>query len=317
MPKISVCIPTYNSAKFIQPCLESVLNQTLTDIEVIVSDNASTDDTTAIIESINDSRIQLYRQTQNIGSCENFNFAISEAKSSLVKSFCSDDIMIPNLLDRQKEIMDAYSHVGIVSCYSLVINADKVRWVWEVTPGYETGDRILCNSIKTLTNRYGGPSSFMYRREAIKNQRYEKQYGYIPDVKLPAMIMRAGWDYYGIPDVGIKYICHPNQETHSVKHRESAEWLQLMNDFSVFDVTALIALISRGLEEELETIAYQYAALSSVVSLNESYQLMRLAKSPSAKESARRIFEKLLHAKISSGTECLEPDWRAFLMNNN
>jgi glycosyltransferase involved in cell wall biosynthesis len=317
MPKISVCIPTYNSGKFIQSCLESILNQTISDIEIIVSDNASTDDTVSIVESLNDSRIQLYQQTENIGSCDNFNFAIAKASGSLIKSFCSDDIMIPNLLEKQQEIMDAYSHVGIVSCYSLVINADKVRWVWEVTPGYETGDRILYNSIRTLTNRFGGPSSFMYRRDAIKNQRYEKKYEYIPDVKLPAMIMRAGWDYYGLADVGIEYICHANQATHSVIHRAPAEWLQLMMDFSIFDMSALIALIGRGLDEELETTAYQYAALSPVVSLQEGYQLLRIAKTPSTKESARKQFESLLHAKISSGKEHLEPDWRAFLTSNN
>lgn len=317
MPKISVCIPTYNSGNFVQSCLESILNQTISDIEIIVSDNASTDDTVSIIKSLNDSRIQLYQQPENIGSCDNFNFAIAKASGSLIKSFCSDDIMIPNLLEKQQEIMDAYSHVGIVSCYSLVVNANKVRWVWEVTPGYETGDRILCNSIRTLTNRFGGPSSFMYRRDAIKNQRYEKKYEYIPDVKLPAMIMRAGWDYYGIADVGIEYICHANQVTHSVIHREPAEWLQLMMDFSIFDVSALIALIGRGLDEELETTAFQYVALCPVVSLQEGYQLMQIAKAPSTKESARKQFESLLHAKLTSGKEHLERDWRAFLMSSN
>ena len=82
-PKVSVGVPVYNGGKFISNRLESILSQTQRDIEVIISDNASTDSTQAICEecSKKDKRIRYIRQKKNMGPQWNFNFVLKEAKS--------------------------------------------------------------------------------------------------------------------------------------------------------------------------------------------------------------------------------------------
>ena len=60
-PLISVCIPTFNSEKYIIECLQSVLNQTYTEFEIIISDNDSSDDTLNLIESFKDERIKILK----------------------------------------------------------------------------------------------------------------------------------------------------------------------------------------------------------------------------------------------------------------
>ena len=72
-PLISVCIPTFNSEKYIIECLQSVLNQTYTEFEIIISDNDSSDDTLNLIESFKDERIKIFKNEKNIGMGNNFN----------------------------------------------------------------------------------------------------------------------------------------------------------------------------------------------------------------------------------------------------
>ena len=72
MPAVSVCIPTYNYARFLGSAIESVIAQTFEDFELIVSDNASTDDTQAVIASYDDPRIRAYRNDHNLGLFGNF-----------------------------------------------------------------------------------------------------------------------------------------------------------------------------------------------------------------------------------------------------
>jgi glycosyltransferase involved in cell wall biosynthesis len=83
MPLVTIAIPTYNrAATFLKPCLESALNQTYDNIEVIVADNGSTDPTEAVVKSYGDSRIRYYRQPINIVPNENFNFCLRQARGA-------------------------------------------------------------------------------------------------------------------------------------------------------------------------------------------------------------------------------------------
>ena len=80
-PKISIGIPVYNGEKFIRKCIESVLQQTNRNFELIISDNASTDSTPEICKEFlnKDDRISFERQDKNMGGCWNFNFLLQKA----------------------------------------------------------------------------------------------------------------------------------------------------------------------------------------------------------------------------------------------
>ena len=95
LPQISIGMPIYNGEQFLHQRLESILSQTFTDFELIISDNASTDSTGKICEEYarKDHRIRYIRQEKNIGALLNFNFVLKEAKFNYFVWMASDDII--------------------------------------------------------------------------------------------------------------------------------------------------------------------------------------------------------------------------------
>ncbi len=98
---VSVIIPTYNRANTITRAVDSVLKQTYSDIEVLVIDDCSTDNTEDIVKSMNDSRLRYYKLERNGGACVARNVGIDHAKGEIIAFHDSDDIWYPNKLERQ------------------------------------------------------------------------------------------------------------------------------------------------------------------------------------------------------------------------
>lgn len=109
-------MPTYNQGKFIKEAIQSVLNQTFADFELIISDDASEDDTEEIVRHIKDARVKYFRNKNNIGICQNFNRLIKLSKGEYIKFLCADDVLRPNLLERFTEVMDGSSKIGLCFC---------------------------------------------------------------------------------------------------------------------------------------------------------------------------------------------------------
>jgi glycosyltransferase involved in cell wall biosynthesis len=106
-PLVSVGVPVYNSARYLRSALDSVLNQTLTSFELIISDNASTDDTRAICEEYvrRDARVRYIRQARNIGAPRNWNVLVHEARGEFFKWASGNDNCAPTLLERCVDAM--------------------------------------------------------------------------------------------------------------------------------------------------------------------------------------------------------------------
>ena len=103
---VSVCIPTYNGSLFLRECLDSVLNQTFQDIEVVVVDDVSTDDTVSIVEEYmrSDKRVRLFVNKKNLGLVQNWNRCVDLAKGEWVKFVFQDDIIMPSCISRMLEV---------------------------------------------------------------------------------------------------------------------------------------------------------------------------------------------------------------------
>jgi GT2 family glycosyltransferase len=95
MAIVTIGIPTYNRVNLLRRALESALAQTFHDIEILVCDNGSTDDTVAVVRSYGDPRVRLVQQGINRGGNFNFNTAVRQARSELVLLLCDDDFLEP------------------------------------------------------------------------------------------------------------------------------------------------------------------------------------------------------------------------------
>ncbi|MDT8316788.1 MAG: glycosyltransferase [bacterium] len=124
-PRVSVIIPTYNRAGMIVECLESVLNQTYSDYEVIVVDDGSTDDTEELIGPYLN-RIRYIKQ-ENMGNAGARNSGIEATKGDIVAFNDSDDLWLPDKLERQVKYLDEHPDVGMVCGNGIFFGSSKVE----------------------------------------------------------------------------------------------------------------------------------------------------------------------------------------------
>jgi len=112
IPKVSVVLPVYNGGDYLKQSLQSVLKQNLQDIEILILDDCSTDGSFEYLQSINDTRITLFKNEQNRGLFYNLNFLIYQANASLLKLWAQDDIMYPQCLESFFVFHKQYPEIG-------------------------------------------------------------------------------------------------------------------------------------------------------------------------------------------------------------
>ena len=124
MKLVSVYINAYNAEKFILETVNSVLNQTYKNLQVIVVDDGSTDKTPEILASIDDNRLEVYRVEPNGHISNALNVGLSHAKGEYVAHLDSDDLWAPNKIERQIEILENNPQYGMCITHSNVISED-------------------------------------------------------------------------------------------------------------------------------------------------------------------------------------------------
>jgi glycosyltransferase involved in cell wall biosynthesis len=124
MPKVSVIIPTYNRAELLRSAIESARNQTFKDLEIIVSDDKSTDHTREVVESFKDPRIKYVLNEGKKGPSATRNTAILVSEGEYIAFLDDDDEWLPDKLQRQVELLD-YSLSNICGIYSNRLFIDR------------------------------------------------------------------------------------------------------------------------------------------------------------------------------------------------
>ena len=122
IPRVSICIPTYNQGRFIGECVESVLSQTFQDIEVVISVNHCTDNTEEILANYSDPRIRIIKPRSFLPVAENFKFCISKSRGHYINYLSSDDLLLPEFIESQAAILDKYPRVAFVHSAAERIN---------------------------------------------------------------------------------------------------------------------------------------------------------------------------------------------------
>jgi len=115
MPRVTVLMPTYNVASYVEEAIESVLKQTYRDFELLVIDDCSTDETVSVVQGIDDPRIRIVRNEKNVGLAENLNRGLSHITTEYAARMDGDDIAEPFWLEREVAVLDSHPEIGICS----------------------------------------------------------------------------------------------------------------------------------------------------------------------------------------------------------
>jgi glycosyltransferase involved in cell wall biosynthesis len=115
-PRVSICIPCYNGGDYLAPAIESALRQDAVDLEVLVCDNASTDETPSICRGYSDQRFRYVRFENLVCPAANWNRCLDAATGEAVVLLHADDALAPHFLTRALSIMESNREVGLVHC---------------------------------------------------------------------------------------------------------------------------------------------------------------------------------------------------------
>lgn len=187
---VSICIPTYNGAQFIAEAMDSAIAQTYPDLEIVVSDDASTDDTLKIVETYKTKThlpIHIYHhKPKGIGA--NWNHCIKHAKGEYIKFLFQDDVLMPQCVSEMLAVLEKDVTLGMVSCkreilyhkdYDPKAVTDWLASCKDLQKGLnlERVDNLLIidnrlfkskEFLSSPKNKIGEPTAIMFKKELVE-----------------------------------------------------------------------------------------------------------------------------------------------------
>jgi glycosyltransferase involved in cell wall biosynthesis len=167
-PRLSVGLPVYNGQRYIREALDALLAQSFTDFELIISDNASTDDTQEICRSYagQDPRIRYIRQARNIGLNPNHNFVVRQARGEYFKWAAHDDLYGRDLLARCVAALDEYPDV-VLSHADMAIIDETGNIVEKFDYALATDSADVAERFRSLVVTNGADDEYGVMRTAV------------------------------------------------------------------------------------------------------------------------------------------------------
>ncbi|GAB4137985.1 MAG: glycosyltransferase family A protein [Bacteroidia bacterium] len=202
-PEVSVIIPVYNAAAFIENAVSSVLQQTFSRFELLLIDDGSTDGTGRILQQLQqkDDRIRLF-QTEHVGVTGAFNLGLKEACGKYIARLDADDEMLPERLEKQVQFLNQYESVGVVS--ALIRHGgdpeSQKGYAWHI----EYINRLITHEDIFLNRFVDAPvanPSVMFRKELAEKFGACREGDFPEDYELWLRFMQNGVRFEKIPEI--------------------------------------------------------------------------------------------------------------------
>jgi len=215
-PLVTIGIPTYNRAdSYLGQSLESAVNQTYKNIEIVVSDNCSTDNTEGYVKGFNDPRIRYFKQKVNIGAINNSNYCLDQARGDYFLQLHDDDSIDPDFVEACMSAAMYSCDIGIIRTGARGINADN-----EIL--HESRNRASGLSAMEFFRSWFAWKTPVYLCNTLINTKYLKEVGgfkskhnLFDDVAVYAKL--AEYSRVDVEGIKASFRTHDNEETAAVK----------------------------------------------------------------------------------------------------
>jgi glycosyltransferase involved in cell wall biosynthesis len=213
-------MPVFNTEAYLRDAVESILNQSFSDFEFIIVDDASTDNSVAILDSIADNRIIKLKNKSHTGNFKCRNQGLAVAKGDYICVMDSDDIAHADRLKKQFEFME--TNPGYIAAGAAVESFNDAGYSY--IRQYDTDHETL--KVNLLMNSICNHPSLIFRREAYSHYgiKYNEHYFYAADYDIIVNFSRTGI-IANMRDVLLKYRLHSGQISSS-KNREQSYFAQ-------------------------------------------------------------------------------------------
>jgi glycosyltransferase involved in cell wall biosynthesis len=207
-PLVSVVLPVFNAAEFVEEALESILNQTYKNLQIIIIDDGSTDGSAEIVRKFNDSRIQLHKHPTNQGLISTLNEGFELAQGNYIARMDADDVALATRIEKQVRYMENNPHIGLLGSWTENFGAQRGIAKYPVNPEENDWQMLYRSS-------FSHPSA-MLRTEVLKQHqlRFDEEFLHAEDYEF-ATRLSLYTRLSNLPEVLLKYRVH----AHSVSSR--------------------------------------------------------------------------------------------------
>jgi glycosyltransferase involved in cell wall biosynthesis len=203
MKKLTVIMPVYNGEKYLKEAVDSVLNQTFTDFDLLILNDNSSDTTASILEDYakKDDRVVVVTKTSNEGPANLRNEGIEKANTPLIALLDADDIALPTRFEKQIQVLEADNELALCGTWFTIFGDKKEKVIKHAV---EHDDL----KVQFLHSCGLGNSTVMFKKSAIKDLRFEHEYVPAEDYGLWSEFI-ANSKFYNIPESLVRYRWHP------------------------------------------------------------------------------------------------------------
>ena len=264
MPKVSICLPVYNGARYLASAIDCILAQTFEDFELLLADDCSTDESARIISDYGarDKRIVGWVNEKNLKLFGNYNYCLSKASGDYIKPFAQDDLLEPTALARMVAVLDANPSVALVTSSKRWIDGSgqttKEIKRFKQDTRLNATDVILANLI-VLNNWIGEPATTMFRREHAGTG-FDERFYHWGDIDYWFRILQNG-DLFVIGDTLCSFRMHEGSATAG----------NLSGLYYAADIVKMYQSWHRYLDQLGEDEAHFFARASEEIALHMDY----------------------------------------------
>jgi glycosyltransferase involved in cell wall biosynthesis len=238
-PKVSVLIPTYNYVRYLPEAIESVLEQDWRDLELLISDDGSTDGSREVIAryAAQDSRIRFQIHPTNLGMVRNWNWCLSEARGEYIKFLFGDDKLASRqALGKLLQVLETNASVALTASARYVIGENsEVLETWDDfrTPGVHNGREVIARCLEENRNLIGEPSAVLFRRRDAARG-FNLSYRQIVDLEMWFHLLEKGsFAYTREPLCYFRKHAQQQTEVNKAGQTGEKEALRLFREFRV------------------------------------------------------------------------------------
>lgn len=305
MPKVSVVIASYNHEKYVAEAIRSVLGQTYQDFEIVITDDGSTDGTVAEIKKSIDPRIKLFCFKNNWGACVAKRKCLDEAKGEFIAVLNSDDVFLPDKLEKQVRFLDEHKDIGAVFSYAHVIDENGNDFTDTTHPYYDIFNRSNRTRFEWLNRFFYKGNCLCHPSVLIRNEcyksigYYDERYAQLPDFDFWIRLCMK-YEIYIIPENLVKFRVRKDKANASGQRPESIirtswEFAHILKNYlKVNSVDILLKVFPEAAEYkdiDSDSIPFVLAMLAwkTGSKSHQEFALDVLAEQLSNREIAKRL----------------------------
>jgi glycosyltransferase involved in cell wall biosynthesis len=286
-PKISVVMPIYNGEKYLVEAIDSILNQTYSDFELLLINDGSKDATERIILSYSDKRIVYVKNEENLGLIKTLNKGLDLAKGEFIARMDQDDISHSKRFEKQIKIFEENKEIGVCGTWFTMFggNIDKI-----LVAHPERSEEIKLHLLGHCTL---GHPTVMLRKSAIGSERYDEDYQAAEDYEFWVRLSKIT-KLYNIPESLLDYRMHDSNMT----------VLEGTTQFLNSDKIRAVQLRELGMHHDMDNAKYCFFLFTDnyikTLSFKEFKKTIKFANNLEQNNSKKNIYSQDLLQKAIS-----------------